>query len=259
VQFDDRRAGALRSLDLRRIRIDEQRDPDARGAQRRHGIADPRPFEASHIQAALGGDFLARFRHQAAILRQHLLRDADHLLGHRHFQIHAGLQRLAHDRDVPILDVPPILAQVQGDAVRARLLRQQRRIQGIGIAPAARLAQGRHVIDIHAERDACQQDGHFLHPRQRRHRSMMQASMTSRDFKERPSRQASMAARNTRLASRKRARVAEALRLQIGQGPAVNGAGRLGHAGLRTALHGEPIVLILFDRQPRRRGASSRP
>ncbi len=81
-------------------------------------------------------------------------RDPDHFVGHRHFKIHARLQRLAHGKHIPVLDVAPVLAQVQCNAVGAGLLGDQRRIQRVGIAGATRLAQRGHVIDVHAQRDA---------------------------------------------------------------------------------------------------------
>jgi hypothetical protein len=90
------------------------------------------------IEAALGGHFLARFGHQAAILRPHLARDPDHLLGHRHLEIHARLQEPAQHRHVAVLDVAAVLAQMQGDAVGARLLGEQRRVDGIRIVDARR-------------------------------------------------------------------------------------------------------------------------
>jgi hypothetical protein len=47
--------------------------------------------------------------------------------------------------------VPAILAQMRGDAVGARLDRDQRRTHRIGMAPAARVADGRDVVNIDAE------------------------------------------------------------------------------------------------------------
>ena len=96
----------------------------------------------------------ARFGHQAAVLRPHRARDAEHLLGDRHLEIHARLQqRRAVQRDVAVLDVAAILAQMQRDAVGAGLSASERRVHRIGIARAPRLAQRRHVIDVDAECD----------------------------------------------------------------------------------------------------------
>ena len=130
----------------------ETRMPDAASA--RHGVArcarsDPATFKPPSVVTSWRD---SGTRQQSCGLTS--LRDADHLVGHRHFEIHAGLQRLAHHRDVAILDVPAILAQMQRDAVGAGLLGEKRRVQRIRIAGAARLAQRRHVINVHAQRDA---------------------------------------------------------------------------------------------------------
>src|SRR5271168_112314 len=98
--------------------------------------------------------------------------------------------------------MPPVLAQMQGDAVGAGLLREQCCIQRIGVAGAPRLAQRRHVIDIYAQSDAAMKLRMAHEPSSDFGSRRRNASMTSREFSGRPSRQASMAARNTRFASR---------------------------------------------------------
>ncbi len=125
----------------------------SRRAERFAGIADPRHLPGD-VESAFRGDLLARFRHQAAILRLHLPSDTDHLLRHRHFQIHPGLQELAHEGHVTILNVPPILAQVQSDAVRAALFGEQRGVHRIRVMNPPGLAQRRHMIDVHSQGDA---------------------------------------------------------------------------------------------------------
>jgi hypothetical protein len=47
--------------------------------------------------------------------------------------------------------VAPVLAQVRGDAVGTGRDRLMRGAQGIGMAAAASIADGRHVIDVDAE------------------------------------------------------------------------------------------------------------
>jgi hypothetical protein len=49
------------------------------------------------------------------------------------------------------LDVPTILAQMNGDAVGTGLLGQQGSVQGIWIVRAARLAQRGYMIHIHTQ------------------------------------------------------------------------------------------------------------
>ena len=54
-------------------------------------------------------------------------------------------------RDVVVADVAAILAQMRGDAVGAGLDRDLRRAHRIGMAPAARIADGGDVVDVDAE------------------------------------------------------------------------------------------------------------
>ncbi len=73
-----------------------------------------------------------------------------HRIRDGHLEIDARLHGAQQQVDVACLDVAPVLAQVHGDAVGARLLCDQRRRDRIGIARAARLAQCRYVIDVDA-------------------------------------------------------------------------------------------------------------
>ena len=75
----------------------------------------------------------------------------DHLLGRRHLEIQRPGDRLFQPRHVGVADVPPVLAQVRGDAVGAGLDRGERRAHRIGMVAAARIAQGGDVIDIDSE------------------------------------------------------------------------------------------------------------
>ncbi len=80
-----------------------------------------------------------------------LQRDRDHLVGRRHFEIERlgdlGLQ----PRDVVVADVAAVLAQMRGDAVGAGRDRELGRAHRIGMPPAARVADGRDVVDVDAE------------------------------------------------------------------------------------------------------------
>jgi hypothetical protein len=52
--------------------------------------------------------------------------------------------------------VPPVLAQMNRDAVGSGRDRRLRRAQRIRVQSAARIPQRRHMIDIHAEPDRAQ-------------------------------------------------------------------------------------------------------
>ena len=54
-------------------------------------------------------------------------------------------------RDIVIGDVPPVLAQMRGDAVRPGLRRHQPGAHRIGIARPARVPDRRDMVDIDAQ------------------------------------------------------------------------------------------------------------
>ena len=115
----------------------------------------------SDVEPALGGALLALLRHQAAGVRHVAQGDGQHLLGRRHLEIERPGQLALEPGDVGVGDVAAILAQVRGDAVGAGLDGQLRGAQRIGMAAAARVADGRDVVDVDAEaqvrrsRDGC--------------------------------------------------------------------------------------------------------
>ncbi len=80
-----------------------------------------------------------------------LKRDRGHLLGRRHFEIERLVDFGFQPRDVVVADMAAVLAQMRGDAVGARRDREFGRAHRIGMAPAARIADGGDVIDIDAE------------------------------------------------------------------------------------------------------------
>ena len=125
MQFDHRRTDSHRGFQLRRFGIDEQRDADSRFPQLRARFLQ-RLLLADDVQAAFGGHFSALFRHQATVRRTHLQRDAHHLLGGRHFQVQPRLQRVLAHPHIAILDMPAVFAQMNGDAIRARLFGDER-------------------------------------------------------------------------------------------------------------------------------------
>ncbi|MCY1424451.1 hypothetical protein D9M71_401970 [compost metagenome] len=110
-------------------------------------------FLAGDVEAALGGQFLAGLGNQADVGRTDDLGEGHHLFGHAHLEVHARLQHLLEDAHVALLDVPAVFAQVHGDAVGAGFLGIQGRLHRIGVARAARLAQGGYMVDIDAEKN----------------------------------------------------------------------------------------------------------
>ena len=106
------------------------------------------------IEPAFGGALGAPLRHQADRVRMRLERDGEHLFGRRHFEIERLVDLGFQPRDIVVADMAAVLAQMRGDAVGAGSDRELGRAHRIGMAPAARIADGGDVIDVDAETDA---------------------------------------------------------------------------------------------------------
>ena len=131
-------------------RADEQRDANAGMLELVHHRRELRLL-LDRVEPAFGGALGALFRHQADGVRLGLERDADHFLGRRHFEIQRLVDLGLEPRDVVVADMAAVLAQMRGDAVGARRDRKLGRAHRIGMAPAARVADGGDVIDVDAE------------------------------------------------------------------------------------------------------------
>ena len=79
-----------------------------------------KPFTLDDVKTALGGDFPPVLRHQADVLRLGAQRDFEYLRRVPHLQVELGGEACAKPPYILILNMPPIRAQVDGDAVRAR-------------------------------------------------------------------------------------------------------------------------------------------
>ncbi len=164
MQLHHLRAGRGGGGDLGRVGLDEQGDADPGLAERACGVGDA-VMAAQHIEAALGGQLLAPLRHQAGGVGPVIQGDGQHLLGDRHFQVQrlAALQAQGGQLiDVGVGDVPAVLAQVRGDPVGAGGDGDLGRAQRLGIAFAAGVPDGRHVVDVHAKADAAHAESLLL-------------------------------------------------------------------------------------------------
>jgi hypothetical protein len=106
---------------------------------------------ARRVEPALGGELGALLRHDAGGMRLVAERDLQHLVGRRHLQVERQVDLGAEPVDVVVGDVPAILAQMRGDAVRPGLRRELRRAHGVGVLDAARVPDGRDMVDVDAE------------------------------------------------------------------------------------------------------------
>ncbi len=150
MQLDDRRAQHHRRLELARVGLDEQRDPDAGVAQPGHHRLQMIVL-AGRIEATLGGPLLALLGHDAGGVWAVLERNGDHLGRRRHLEIERDFELAHQSLDVRIDDMAAILAQMRGDAVGAGLGGDRRGTQRIGQLAAARVTHRGDVIDVHSE------------------------------------------------------------------------------------------------------------
>ena len=81
-------------------------------------------------------------------------RDRQHFLGRRHLQVQRQVDLGHQPVDVLVGDVPPVLAQVGGDPVGARGRRSMGGADRVGMRAAARVPDGRDMVDVDAEAEA---------------------------------------------------------------------------------------------------------
>ncbi len=138
-------------LDLVRIGVEEERDRDAGRAELDRRA--PRPLEpvALEVEPALGGHLAGALGDQRHLVGLDAHRDRDHLAVARHLQVELAAHALAQPLEVALLDVAAVHAQVRGDARGAGALRDRRRLDRVGVAHAADLAQGGDVVDVDRE------------------------------------------------------------------------------------------------------------
>ena len=106
---------------------------------------------AGDVEPAFGGALSRRSGTRQAACGRVRTAICHHLGGRRHFEIERLVDLGLQPRDVVVADVAAILAQMRGDAVGAGRDRELRRPHRIGMAPAARVADGGDVVDVDAE------------------------------------------------------------------------------------------------------------
>ena len=150
MELDNRRPYAGGGGDLGRIRRDKQRAANARRMQ--FGTKPGQcGFLPGHIQPAFGRALLALFRHQAAGVGANLERQRQHFGRRRHLEIERQRHFRLQATHIRIPNMAAILAQMGGDAIRSRLRRQLRRRHRARMHPTPRIAQGGHMVNIHAK------------------------------------------------------------------------------------------------------------
>jgi hypothetical protein len=137
-------------LELSGIGIEEERHRDAAVAQPPRCVAQPLAL-ADEVEAALRRHLVGLLGHQRHLVGPQREGDGDHLLARRHLDVELAAHAPTESREVGVLDVAAVAAQVSGDAGGARRLGDARGFHRIRVRRATRLAQRRHVVDVDGE------------------------------------------------------------------------------------------------------------
>ena len=103
------------------------------------------------IQAAFSGELFPLLRHEASVIGTDIFGKGEHRRGYGHLQIELGVQALAQDPHISLLNMAPVFAQVHRDAVGAGGFGQQSGFDRIRHVYPPRLAHGRNVVDIDSQ------------------------------------------------------------------------------------------------------------
>src|SRR5579885_2982083 len=135
---------------LLRVGVNEEADEEAGFAQAFDRLAHEVEVRRG-VQASLGRDLAGVLRDQSHGVGAGVGCYGDHLFGRGHLDVQICRDRAAQRVQVFVLYVPPVAAQVDGDAVRARLLAHHRRRHHARLRRAPRLADCRHVVNVNVE------------------------------------------------------------------------------------------------------------
>src|SRR5262249_2765678 len=152
LDLDGGGAKELRRFNLADVRIDEQRHLNPGGAQSLHRPADDL-LVGDDIQPALGGQLLPAFGNQSGLVGLDPAGDFHNGIDRGQLQVQTVGHDLPQQVNVTVLDVPPVLAQVDSDAVGATEQGQDGGGGGVGFLGAAGLADGGDVVDVYPESD----------------------------------------------------------------------------------------------------------
>ena len=132
------------------VGVDEQGHADPCVAQAARVMRDMGPL-SGHVEAAFGCNLGALFGHQAGRVRSMAQRNLQHLRRGRYLEVERQLDLFRQAFDILVRDVAAVFAQMRRNSVGPRLGGQPGRAHGIGMHTAAGVANGRHVIDVHAQ------------------------------------------------------------------------------------------------------------
>lgn len=150
VDLDHSGTDLMGGLDLMLHGIDEQTHGDVLFPETGDDVAKLVAL-SGNIQSTLSGELLSFFRYQSHKVRLDVQCDTNDLIGCTHFQVQLGGDRLSERPYIFILDMAPVLAQMDDNAVRAGVFADRCCRDGVRFAAAAGIPEGRNVVDIDAQ------------------------------------------------------------------------------------------------------------
>jgi hypothetical protein len=135
---------------MSRIGVDEEARPNAFALEPLNGALD-RAAAGGKIEATLGRELSATLGNEGHLVGTQARSDGEHFIGARHLEVEHRTDRRPDPLDISIVDVPPVLAEVGGDAIGAGFLARERDLHRVGFRGAARLPNRRDVIDVDVE------------------------------------------------------------------------------------------------------------
>ena len=150
VQFDAVGTQRFGNRNLHPVGIDEERYLDTALLQPPNDAAEP-IVVGGDIESAFGRQLRTLLGDEARLVGARRERDLDHLLRRRHFQVERKFDVGLESANVVVGYVAAVFPQMRRDAVGSRGGGYARGADRVGMAAAARVANGRHMIDVDAQ------------------------------------------------------------------------------------------------------------
>ena len=104
-----------------------------------------------HIEPAFGGHLFAFLWNERDLVGLHAAGDRNHLGGNRSLEIELHLHGLPQDLKIAILNMPPVLSQMDRDAIGATELGHRRPPNRIRLDGLSSLPDGGDMVDVHTK------------------------------------------------------------------------------------------------------------
>src|SRR5690606_38453277 len=100
------------------------------------------------VEATFGGHFLAPFGYEGRLVRSNLGGDVNHLIAGGQLEVGDGGDLREDGTHIGVLDVPAVLAKVEGDAIGTFRLSDHRRRCRVGLIGATGPADSGYMVNV---------------------------------------------------------------------------------------------------------------